>query len=124
MSCCWRPWQRVDAYARLLVGALKMWNDAHTVKVYIGARNETPDVISDADRDTIVSELERFGIDGATVYDCTGVWGGQCERSLVVEVYIWGTHGEDINGFVAWVKDFMQQEAVMVTSALSEVRFI
>ncbi len=69
--------------------------------------------------------LERHGIDGATIYETTGLWQGKSEASIVIEII--GHDSQDVRARVFALKDDIKrennQESVLLTISQAEVYF-
>ena len=59
-------------------------------------------------------------IPGFSVFTGTGVWDGQREKCLVIEVIADGDKNDLIRGLAIWIKNLNSQQAVIVTQETVE----
>lgn len=62
--------------------------------------------------------LTSLGIAGATIFQATGLWEGNVENTLVVEVI--GCEVLTIDLFAVKMRDWLQQDAVLVVTIPAE----
>lgn len=93
-------------------------------KIYAGlVTNKGSYLSKDAVIGLVGNKLSQHNIKGATFYSTVGMWEGNFEESLVIELL----HNKDdkweesdVNFIASWYKDFYDQDAVLVTKHLVE----
>ena len=68
--------------------------------------------------------LSKFEIDGATLYDATGYWKGDVEPSTVIEIIHLPEGLAAIRDAALFLKRFLHQESVLVTTQEANVDFL
>jgi len=71
-----------------------------------------------------VIKLAGSYLEGFTVYRGQGVWRGQSEASLILEVLGDDSLGRTIQGLAAQLKEALHQEAILITEAPVTARLI
>jgi len=66
------------------------------------------------DMGIVVNALDRYGFDGATIYETIGIWKGDTEYSLVIEIFCAQNQDHAVRAFADHLKSELQQESVMV----------
>ena len=99
-----------------------------TTKIYVGhitcdKRTQFTEIEVSAFIDLALS---RYGIEGATIYDCTGYWKSSVEPSSVIEIIHDGSDSsvERITETAEFLKRFMHQSEVLVVTQDVQVSFI
>lgn len=89
-------------------------------KIYVGL-NGTPFRITDHARDTVHALTARH-FQGATFYDAIGVWAGEFERSVVVEILT--ESSIDVHRLAKELKVALTQNAILITKQSIESELI
>lgn len=72
----------------------------------------------------IIESLSNHSISGATLFNATGIWNGERENTIVVEIVDSENNLEvNINRFIKDIKMFFHQNAIMTEVFDSNIRF-
>ena len=74
----------------------------------------------------VVDYLKEHKLDATIISGCYGLWQGQLEKSIVIEIaseYL-SYNDQPIRAFVYWLKKYNGQEAVMLQIIDAEVKLM
>ena len=94
-------------------------------KIYLGLKEKTGAYIHwTTALESVLNELDTHQLDGATIYEATGVWKGETEPTMIVEILSIAHIEPIISKIASNLRDEFAQECVMVTTEHATLEFV